>query len=157
MTRLAYCLIAVMALQSYCFAEVTKLPADDQKVLRDISRFHQIPAATNLPPTVFSLCADDRGRLAEPGQKWQVTDLITGDTLPRKRLIWAVTDGDYYVVHYERGGRGHSYHVLVAAQKAGDTKPRVVWRAVGTRLEDYPSFVAAVAKNELDDDPVYAH
>jgi len=67
MKRLAHCFLAIMALHSFCRADVTKLPAVDQKALRDVSRFHQLLAATNLPPTVFSLCADDRGRLAEPG------------------------------------------------------------------------------------------
>lgn len=149
MTRLAYCLVAVMALQSYCLAEVTKLPADDQKVLRDVSRFHQIVAATNLPPTVLSLCVDGSGRLAEPGQKWEATDLIMDDRLPTKRLIWAVTDGNYYVVHYERGGRGHSFHVLVAKLKTGDSKPSFVWRGVGAQLKDFRAFLDAVASNKL--------
>jgi hypothetical protein len=157
MTRLVYCLLAVMAIQSYCHAEVTNLPADDQKILRDDSRFHQIVAATNLPPTVFSLCADDRGRLAEPGQKWQVTDAITDDTLPRKRLIWTVTDGDYYVVHYERGGRGHSFHVLVAKLKPGESKPSLVWRGVGGQFKDFKAFLDALASKKIDDGMDYAH
>lgn len=157
MTRLACCLVAVLALQSCCLAEVTKLPADDQKVLRHDSRFHQILAATNLPPTVLSLCADDRGMLAEPGQKWQATDQITDDRLPRKRLIWAVTDGNYYVVHYERGGRGHSFHVLAAKLKAGDSKPGFVWRGVGGKLKDFRAFLGALAANKLDDRLDYAH
>ena len=157
MTRLAYYLVTVMALQSLCLAEVTKLPAHDQKVLRDVSRFREIHAATNLPRTVFSSCAYDRGRLAERGQKWQVSDVITDNTLPRKRLIWAVTDGDYYVVHYERGGYAHSFHVLVAKVKAADSKPSFVWRGAGGQVRDFKAFLDAVAGNKLDDRVDYAH
>ena len=138
-------------MQTLCFAGVTKLPADDQKVLRDISRFHQISAATNLPPIVFALCVDRNGRLADQGQRWEVTDAITDNTLPTKRFIWAVTDGDYYVVHYERGGRGHSFHVLVAKLKVGESKSSFSWRGVGRPLKDYKAFLAALASNKLDD------
>ena len=157
MKRLVHCFLAIMALQSVCRADVTKLPAADQKVLHDSSRFHDIHAATNLPPTVFALCADGNGRLAEPGQKWELTDVITDDSLARKRLIWAVTDGNYYVVHYERGGYAHSFHVLVAKLSAGDSKPSLIWRAVGGQLKNFRAFLDAVANNKLDDRLEYTH
>jgi|SRR5437867_3718831 len=157
MKRLAHCFLAIMALHSFCRADVTKLPADDQKVLREVSRFHAIHGATNLPPGVLALCADSRGRLAEPGQKWQVTDSITDGKLPTKRLVWAVTDGDYYVVHYERGGRGHSFHVLVTKLNVGKSKSNFVWRGVGGQLKDFRAFLDAVASNKLDDTLDYAH
>ena len=157
MMRLIHSLLAVMAVQSICFADVTKLPADDQKALRDVSRFHEIHAVTNLPPAIFTLCADYRGRLAEPGQKWEVTDVITDDKLPTKRLIWAVTDGDYYVVHYERGGIGHSFHFLVARLKVGESKPSFVWRGVGGQLKDYSTFLEALQSGKIDDRLDYGH
>src|SRR5262245_44996569 len=127
MARLVLYLLVSMAFQTFCLADVTKLPADDQKLLRHASRFHDIHYATNLPPAIFALCADFKGRLAEPGQKWEITDVITDEKLPTKRLIWAVTDGDYYVVHYERGGYAHSFHLLVARLKAGASKPSFIW------------------------------
>ena len=157
MKPLAHCFLVVMALQSFCHADVTKLPAVNQKVLREISRFHELHAATNLPSSVFALCADGNGRLAEPGQMWQVTDFITDGKLPRKRLIWAVTDGDYYIVHYERGGYSHSFHILVAKLKAGESKPSFIWRGVGEKLKDYRAFLDAVVSNKLDDTRDYAH
>jgi hypothetical protein len=135
-------------------AEVTKLPEADQKVLRDVSRFHEIRGGTNLPPAIFALCADGNGRLAEPGQKWNGTDVIIDDTLPRKRFIWAVTDGDYYVVHYERGGMGHSFLFLVARLKAGESKPGFTWLgAVGyPKLKDYSAFLEGLRNGRVYDD-----
>ena len=155
MMRLIQFLLAIMATQTFCHADVTKLPAADQKVLHDVSRFHEIHAATNLPPIIFAFCADGKGRLAGSGQKWEVTDVITDDKLPTKRLIWSVTDGDYYVVHYESGGRGHGFHVLVAKLKDG--KPSFVWHGVGEHLKDFRAFLDAVASNSLDDKLDYAH
>lgn len=150
-------LVSAVAIQIPCYAEVTKLSAEHRKALQDFSRFHEIRATKDLPPAVVALCADESGRLAEPGQKWEITDVITDVTLPRKRLIWAVTDGEYYVVHYERGGYGHSFHMLVVAFTKGDAMPGDAWYGVGNQLKDYPAFIAALHKGELDDSLNYAH
>lgn len=157
MKNLFICLLTVSAFQIVCHADVTKLPADDQKKLPGVSQFHEIHVATNLPPALFSLCADGGGRLAEPGHPWESTDVIIDSRLPSKRLIWAVTDDQYYIVHYERGGRGHSFHVLIAKLKGGDTKPSFVWRGVGGQLKDYAAFLEALRSGKLDDRLDYAH
>ncbi len=151
------CLLATVAIQGLCYADVTKLSAEHRAALQDSSRFREIRATANLPPAVVALCADDSGRLAEPGQKWEPTDFITDSTLPRKRLIWAAAGGEYYVVHYERGGRGHSFHVLVATLKRGDTKSQVVWRGVGDPIKDFRAFLDALNGDKLDDRLDYAH
>ena len=78
-------------------------------------------------------------------------------TLPGKRLIWAAAGDEYYVVHYERGGIAHSFHVLVATLTKGDVKPKAVWRAVGGRLKDYAAFLEALRSGKLDDRLGYAH
>ncbi len=157
MKRIGFCFLLAIVTSSFCSAEVTKLPAAQRKILEDSSRFHEIPATTNLPPAIVALCADDSGRLAEPGQKWEATDVITNASLPRKRLIWAAVSGEYYVVHYERGGRGHSFHVLVATLAKGEPKPKIVWRGVGGQLKDYTAFLGALRSGKLDDALDYAH
>ena len=91
------------------------------------------------------------------GEKWEAADVISDPTLPRKRLIWGATDGENYVVHYERGGRAHSFHVLVASFKKGDTKPKQTWRGIGDRLKDYAAFLDALRSGKLDDRLDYAH
>ena len=125
--------------------------------MRDVSRFREIRIGTNVPPAIFALCADHKGRLAEPGQKWEMTDVITDDKLPTKRFVWAVTDGEYYVVHYERGGYAHSFHFLVAKLKMAESTPSFIWRGVGEKLKDYSAFLDAVVSNKLDDTRDYAH
>jgi hypothetical protein len=153
----AVCLLLVLARFWSANAEITKLPNERRNALQDVSRFREAHAVTNLPPQVLALCADGNGRLAGPGQAWQATDVITNDKLPDKRLIWAATGGEYWVVHYERGGRGHSYHAVVVQLRRGDAKPSFVWRGVGERLKDYQAFLAAVRSNKLDDTLDYAH
>jgi hypothetical protein len=157
MNRLAICLIAAVAVQTTGFAEVTKLKKEHREALNDSSAFREVYSTTNLPPAVIALCADENGRLADRDKKWETTDAITDSKLPRKRFIWGATRGEYYIIHYERGGVAHSYHVLIATLKEGEEKAKVVWRGVGDRLKDFKAFLAALKSNKLDDTQDYAH
>jgi hypothetical protein len=157
MKHIGIWILLAVAIQSYCVADVTKLPTECRKVLEGPSRFHEVFATTNLPAALVALCADDAGRLAERGQKWEATDVISDPSLPHKRLIWAAVAGEYYVVHYERGGRGHSFHVVIATLAEGEQKPKFVWRGVGDQLKDYPAFLDALRSGKLDDKLDYAH
>jgi hypothetical protein len=150
------CLLFAVAIPSFCSADVTKLSAEDRRVLQDSLRFHEVHSTGDLPSAIVALCADD-GRLAEPGQKWNATDVITDPTLPGKRLIWAAVGGEYYVVHYERGGIAHTFHVLVATLTKNNAKPKVIWRGVGGPLKDYAAFLIALRNGKLDDRLDYAH
>ncbi len=145
-----YVLFAI-AIQSVCHADVTKLAAEDRKVLRDSSRFHEVHSTSDVPPAIVALCGGDNGRLAEPGQNWNATCVITDPSLPGKRLIWAAVGGEYYVVHYERGGIAHSFHILVAKLTKNDAKPKVIWQAGGGPLKDYAAFVEASRSGKLYD------
>ena len=148
MRHIAFYLLCAVAVQSWCCADVTKLPAEDRKVLQDSSRFHEVHSTSDLPPAIVTVCG---GKLADPGQKWNATDAIIDPTLPGKRLIWAAVGGDYHVVHYERGGIAHTFHVLVAKLAKDEAKPKVVWSAVGGPFKDYAAFLDALRTGKLDD------
>ena len=150
MKHLVLYLLCVVATQSLCCANVTKLSADDRKVLQDSSRFHEVHSTGDLPPAILALCGD---KLAEPGQNWNATDVISDPNLPAKRLIWAAIGGDYYAVHYERGGIAHTYQVLVAKIAKGETKPKMIWQAMGGPFNDYAAFLQALRIGKLDDRP----
>jgi len=158
MKRLGLYLLFTAAIQSLCYADVTKLPVEDRKVFLDASRFHVVHSTSDLPSVILTLCdGGGDGKLAEPGQNWNATDVITDPTLPGKRLIWATIGGEYYVVHYERGGIAHSFHILVAKVTKNDSKPTMVWRAVGHQLKDYQAFLEALRTGKLDDRLDYPH
>ena|SRR5438876_4807768 len=158
MKRFGLCLLLGVVTQNLCYGDATKLPAEDRKALQDASRFHEVHVTTNLPPAILALCdGGGDGKLADPGQKWNATDAIMDPTLPGKRLIWAAVGGEYYVVHYERGGIAHTFHVLVAKLPKNDAKPKVLWRAVGGPLKDYAAFLDALRSGKLDDRLDYAH
>lgn len=126
-------------------------------MLQDSERLHEIHSTSDLPLPIVALCAGDKNNLAEPGGKWNATDVITDATLPGKRLIWAAVGGDYYVVHYERGGIAHTFHILVAKLANGETKPKLVWSAVGGPFDDYAAFLQALRTGKLDDRMDYEH
>lgn len=158
MKHISFYLLFAVAIQSLCYADVSKLPAEDRKALLDASRYHEVLSTTNLPAAILALCdSGSNGRLAEPGQKWNATDAIIDPTLPGKRLIWAAVGDDYYVVHYERGGIAHTYHILVAKLAKNDAKPKVVWRAIGGPFKNYAAFLDALRNGKLDDRLDYWH
>src|SRR5437763_15220647 len=160
-------LLCAVTTYGSCCGDVTKfatanpagggLATEDRKILENVSRFHEVHTTSDLPPAIIALCAGDSGKLADPGQKWNATDAITDPTLPGKRLIWAAIGGDYYVVHYERGGIAHTFHVLVATRTKGETKPKVVWSAMGGPFDKYAAFVDALRSGKLDDRTDYPH
>jgi hypothetical protein len=167
MNRIVAYLLFAVAIQSLCWADVTKfatanpsgggLSTEDRRALQDSSQFHEVHSTKDLPPAVVALCADDNGKLADPGQNWNPTDATTDPTLPWKRLSWAAVGGEYYVVHYERGGIAHSFHILVAKLPKGEAKPKLIWSGVGRSLKDYAAFLDALRNGKLDDRLNYGH
>jgi hypothetical protein len=156
MIRPIFCLLILIATQGQ--AEVTKLSPAHRKILEDGTGFRELRTTTALPKEVVALCVDYNGRIAEPGGKWEATDLIYDNTLPQSRLIWAAHRDDYYVIHYEKGGRGHSLHVLIATYKPGDSKATLVWHGVAYKdIRNYTAFLTALKDNTLDDTRDYAH
>jgi hypothetical protein len=138
------------------YGEVTKFPAAERALMEKAEHVERVDKVDKLPRSIFFLCADHAQRLAEPGGPWSPTCIILDKSLPEKRLIWAAVVGDFYVVHYEMGGRGHSYHVLVAQVKE-PTTAIPIWRGVGGPMTDYKAFVKALKSGKLDDRLPYAH
>jgi hypothetical protein len=89
------------------------------KALQAVSHFRAFPSETNLPPAVVSACAA---------------------AYPQRRLLWAVTDGKYYIVHHEYVPTGYThtnYSILVATlERPGG--PRAGYMDA---FKDYATFV----------------
>jgi len=71
MKQISVCMFFAVAIQSLWCADATKLSTKYRSVLEDSSRFHEVHFTRDLPSAIVSLCTDDNGRLAEPGQNWQ--------------------------------------------------------------------------------------
>jgi hypothetical protein len=79
-------LLLAVTIQSLCYADATKftttnasdggLSAEDRKMLQDPALFHAVHSTRDLPSAVVTLCTED-GKIADPGQKWNATCVIT--------------------------------------------------------------------------------
>lgn len=74
--------------------------------------------------------------IAEPGEPFQVGDVIGDRPLPIRRLIAAGCSTDHCLVHYERGGIAHTWHVALFHWTP--TATRLEWGGVAPR--GFPSI-----------------
>ena len=159
-------LLVFVALPALATAATTRLSAADRRRLESPARVEMLRSMRGVPADVVRACAaamcDGEFVLTDPGQRYQATDFIDSSTrnLPWRRLRWAAHLTSFYVIHYEKGGIGHSVHILLvrANEGVGAAPARLVWSAVGDNvLKDYDRFVAALRAGQLDDDPAYIH
>lgn len=59
-----------------------------------------------------TITQDEPFALADPGDRFNATDVLLDD-LPRRRLVLAAVCQDRWILEYERGGRGLSILVMV--------------------------------------------
>jgi len=84
----------------------------DFKILTSVE---QLPASVKA--AFAALTHQSQFEMADPGRDFQVTDVITHEGLPRRRLIFAgISDCDGFI-HYEMGGGGHSFYVVVFSKE----------------------------------------
>ncbi len=76
----------------YCYAQTVLLPRDCWLALQKVSNFRELYSETNIPPEIISDCAAQ---------------------FPHRRLLWAVTDGKYYVMHHEYVDFGTNYSIYI--------------------------------------------
>jgi len=137
-------------------AEVTHLSESDRSVLEHPDAFTQVNRVGGIPKSVIRAIADashdPEFRLADPGQEWQETDVIVEPRLSRRRLVFAASTPEYWLIHYELGGYSHSYHLVLVEGNPGSEK--VVWRAtmfeMVASMREIPSLLAS---KELSDNP----
>ncbi len=109
----------------------TSVPATLSGTLRDHvknERFEVVTSIRGLPlgvrnelQTLFGSSTLD---IAEAGAEFQATDVIVNPKLPTRRLVAAGCSNDHCLVHYERGGRTHTWLVALFH-----------WTPAATRLE----------------------
>jgi hypothetical protein len=76
---------------------------------------------------VFTEIGGSRPIIANPGERFEATDVISDSSIPRKRLIFAGISGKKCFVHYEQGGLGLSSIVAFFEITSPDSmKP--IWR-----------------------------
>jgi hypothetical protein len=121
--------------------------------LKVTSKTEGIPANVKL---AFSKIAREPSfAMANPGQKFQVTDVVHNRTLPWRRLVFAGVQDDKWFIHYERGGYAHSYYVAAfKANSHGDAL--FLWGCgVGKSAKTLEELRTMVATYQLADAKSY--
>ncbi len=109
-------------------------PAQKEHILD--GQFHEVTKVeamtVNAKQAFAKITGEPSFALANPGQKYQVTDVVVDRGVPRRRLIFAGVRDDEWFVHYELGGIGHSYCVLLF-KVSPQHELQFVWGGAGSR------------------------
>jgi hypothetical protein len=114
----------------------------DSPIARDFldDDFHIVRSIGQLPAEVKSAFADLTKQtsfaMAEPGNDFQAGDVVM-DGLPSRRLIFAGNSPHNWFLHYEKGGRGLAFYLIVFSINSGEV--RFVWG--GSLPEPTPSLM----------------
>jgi hypothetical protein len=93
--------------------------------------------------------------LADPDKEYQESDEITTPGLPFRRLVFAGSCGDRWFVHYEHGGIGLSYKVLIFRTDANGAL-RFLWGGSGCdRAKSLDNLRVLIASGKCADDLDY--
>jgi len=129
---------------------------EKRRVLDD--EFRLVRSTEEMPQVLKQPFASATGQpqfaLANPGQKYQVTDVIDEPGLPRRRLLFAGESSKSWFIHYECGGLGHSYAVLVFRKTAGGGT-QFFWGGAGERAKDLNDLRNKIAAGDFRDQLVY--
>jgi hypothetical protein len=120
------------------FASPNMSPVERQGFLtadyRIVQKVADLPAGIR---KLYTVKGGSRVAIADPGERFEATDVITDPDLPRRRLIFAGVGQDRAFIHYEEGGIGHSYLVELFRLESPDSavglwrrphQPNLYWR-----------------------------
>ena len=154
-------LFGVTLVSHVSFADITQLSPETRSLLRDMRRFVPVASVRDLPASIRAIAADHSGRLAGPGEPFEVGAPRLGPSVPSSRIRWAVRspDGTLFLFHYERGGVGLASFVVLAAFDPKTKRSKIRWSAVGDRFADHRAFARALGgKPDLyDHAPYFTH
>jgi hypothetical protein len=93
--------------------------------------------------------------LADPGKKFQESDVVTTPRMPFRRLVFAGSCEDRWFLHYERGGRGHSYVILILRADSNGVL-QFMWGGSGFyRAKTLENLRLAIASGKFADDVAF--
>ena len=153
---LVVCLLCTVAVAPHFHKQLSR---PEKERLLDGS-FKKVATTEAMPPKVkeaFAAITGERSfALANPGQKYQETDVVSEPGLPVRRLLFAGAKDDEWFVHYERGGIGHGDYIVVFKVDAQHAV-QFLWGGAGfhgaKNLDELRKMVAA---GQFSDDRAYS-
>ncbi len=111
-----------------------------------IRKTSDIPKACTFAFT--NATGEQRFEMANPGDRYQGTDVIREHGLPWRRLIFAAVRNSRCAIDYEKGGIGKSTYFIVFDLARDPAE--FVWGGPGIGQYDISSLRAAIAQSEKD-------
>jgi hypothetical protein len=84
-------------------------PETQQFLEGDFEIIRRVEALPRPVLGAFTEQGGSRTLMANPGKKFEAADVILDASVPQKRLLFAGVSDSKCFVHYEQGGRGHSF------------------------------------------------
>lgn len=146
---------ALLGVAGPVFSAVRHVPADVTVSLSNPESYRIFTAVSAIPMSVRTSFAravgDQVFTMAEPGAKWQATDVVLEQGLPRRRLEAVALSDSFCILFYEVGGRGHSYQLSVF--RLSKDGAELAWRAIRQSDVTRPAqILPAIYREEIDDD-----
>ncbi|HEY3740785.1 MAG TPA: hypothetical protein VGL53_13125 [Bryobacteraceae bacterium] len=131
-------------------------PADVMDALKVPGAFQIRTATADIPLPVRTAFAKTTGQasfsMAEPGARWQSTDVMVMPPLPGRRLRASACSKVFCIIFYETGGVARMNRVAVFRLNPNDAK--LVWNAIAFHDADDPkSLLIAIENGKLRQDP----
>ena len=127
------------------------LSLSDKRYL-ETGSFQEVHTIAAIPQSVKVLLAEiEKSKhfaMADPGQPFQATDVVTDPSLPWRRLIFAGLADKYCLVLYEYGGFAAGSAVLLF--KLEGSQAKLLWGAYTGNPKNMREF-----RHRLDTYPVY--
>ena len=98
-----------------------------------------------------ALTKQNQFALANPTDNYQATDFVEDPKLPIRRLVIAGNCEGFWFIHYEQGGRGHSYAVVLFKDDKGG-QPAFVWGGRGGARSNTPEEIRNAISDGLISD-----
>jgi hypothetical protein len=98
---------------------------------------------------LYTVKGGSRVAMADPGERFEATDVITDPDLPRRRLIFAGVAQDGAFIHYEEGGIAHSYIVELFRLESPDLAVGL-WRGYRGPSKNLEEMKRLVSEEDRD-------
>jgi hypothetical protein len=113
---------------------------------RIVEKVADLPAGIR---KLYTVKGGSRVAIADPGEPFEATDVITDPDLPRRRLIFAGVAQDRAFIHYEEGGIAHFYIVELFRLESPDVAVGL-WSGYRGPSKNFEGMKRLVSKEDRD-------
>jgi hypothetical protein len=132
--RTALVILFFVSVTSLTLILSASIDAKYRRTVLQSARFRPVLKVDALPGDIRAECFA-RMKVTNPEECWWADLVPRSPKSPFAHLAWAVTDGELWVVEWERGGQSYDWDVALLSKKSG-TKAEVVWGRTMNQLGD---------------------